>query len=109
MMIRIGICALALACALTVLALVVTDSEGLGFMLYEDLTCEEMVFSWRFNLEVLDDILVSYDNCLDYVDPELSGHDHGALGCAFIREHGLFVQGIVNDIAAVHNIKCADE
>ena len=109
MLIRLSVCALALTCALAVLALVSTSSKGLEGILYEDLTCEALVFSWRFNREVLEDILVSYDNCLDYIDPELSGHDHGALGCSFIREHGLFVQGIVNDIAAVHNIKCADE
>ena len=85
-----------------------TDSKGLESILYEDLTCEELVFSWRFNYEVLDDIVVSHDNCIDYIDPELSGHDYDALGCSFIREHGLFVQGIINDIVAVHNIKCAD-
>ncbi|KKK68406.1 hypothetical protein LCGC14_2944360 [marine sediment metagenome] len=109
MMIRLGVCALALACALTVLALVANSSEGLEGILYEDLTCEELAFSYSFNREVLEDMLVYHDGCLEFIDPELSGHDHGALGCSFIREHGLFVQGIVNDIAAVHNIKCADE
>ena len=109
MMIRIGVCALALACALTVLALVVTSSKGLEGILYEDLTCEELAFSYSFNREVLEDMLVYHDGCLEFIDAELEGHDRGPLMCSFLREHGVFVQGIVNDVAAVFNIKCADE
>ncbi len=33
---------------------------------------------------------------------------NGALSCQLIKEHAMFVQGTVNDLAAVFNIKCAD-
>ena len=108
MLIRLGVCALALACALTILALVTTSSKGLEGILYEDLTCEELLYSYSFNRNVLADMLKFHDGCLTYVDDKLAGHSHGKLGCSFLREHGIFVQGIVNDIAAVYNIKCAD-
>ncbi len=94
--------------AVAVFAMVATDSKGLESILYEDLTCKEMVFSYSFNIDILEDMLKYHDGCLEYIDSELLGHSHGALGCNFIREHGLFVQGIINDIVAVYNIKCAD-
>ncbi len=109
MIIRLGVCALALACALTVLALVANKSKALEGILYEELTCEELVFGYHFNIDVIGDMLTYHDGCMAYVDPYTSGHDHDALGCSFLREHGLFVQGIVNDLVAVYNIKCADE
>lgn len=107
MLIRLGVCALAFACLVTVLVLVTMKAKGLEAILYEDLTCEEMVYSYNFNREVLVGMLEYHDGCLDYIDDTLEGHNHGALGCKFLREHGMFVQGIVNDIAAVYNIKCS--
>jgi len=109
MIYRLYLWAMAAVCLVAVSCMIATDSEGLQSILYEDLTCEELWFSYHFNVEVLDDIVNSYDNCLDYVDDKIAGHTHGALGCSFIREHGGFVQGIVNDVAGVFNIKCADK
>jgi hypothetical protein len=109
MLIRLGVCALALACALTVLALIANQSKGLESFLLEDLTCEELTFSYGFNREVLEDMLKYYDGCLDFTDAKLEGHAHGALMCKFLKAHGVYVEGLVNDIAAVYNIKCADK
>ena len=106
MIIRLGVCALALACALAIFAMVASESKGLDAIMYEDLTCEELIHSYNFNINVLQDMMTYYDGCMDYVSESLDGHPHGELTCSFIREHGLFVQGIVNDIAAVFNIKC---
>lgn len=96
-------------CMATLLFFVATSSNGLESILYEDLTCEELVFSYGFNINVIEDMMKYHDGCVDYIDSDLFGHNHGALGCNFIREHGMFVQGIVNDVAAVYNIKCADK
>jgi len=109
MIYRLGICALALACSLALFMLAATSSKGLENILYENLTCKELVFSYSFNIDVIEDMLKYHDGCIDYIDSDLFGHNHGALGCNFLREHGLFVQGIVNDIVAVYNIKCADK
>ena len=96
-------------CMAILLFFVATSSKGLDAILYEDLTCEELVFSYSFNREVLEDMLTYHDGCLTYIDSKLFGHNYGSLGCGFLREHGVFVQGIVNDVAAVFNIKCADK
>ena len=109
MIYRLYLWACAAICAVAVTAMVATDSEGLESLLYEDLTCEELVFSYSFNREVLEDIIKHYDGCIEYLDSPILGSPHSALGCMFLREHGVFVQGIVNDIAAVYNIKCADK
>ena len=109
MIYRLYLWACAAICAVAVTAIMVTDSEALESILYEDLTCEELVFSYHFNIDVIEDMLVYHDGCMVYIDPDISGHDHDALGCSFLREHGMFVQRIVNDLVAVHNIKCADE
>ncbi len=106
---RLGLWMMAVFCVIGISVMVATSSKGLQDILYEDLTCEELFFSYNFNINSLDDTIKHYDGCLDYIDPKVSGHTHGELGCNFIREHGLFIQGIVNDIAAVFNIKCADE
>ncbi len=95
-----------IACLVAVFALVATSSENI---IYEDLTCEELVHSYNFNSEVLVTIIQHYDNCLNYVDPELDGHPYGKLTCEYVKEHALFVQGIVNDLAAVFSIKCAEK
>lgn len=105
---RIGAWVITAAC-LTVILFMAASSEGLQNILYEDLTCGELRFSYTFNRDVLDDMVEYHDLCLDYVDSGLSGHKHGSLGCKFIREHGKFVEGIVNDIAGVYNIKCASK
>lgn len=108
-LIRVGISALTLLSIGAILLLVTTKSDALESIIYEDLTCEELINGYNFNVNVLQDMMLYYDGCLSYIDETLDGHPHGALTCRFIREHGLFVQGIVNDIAAVFNIKCADE
>jgi len=103
----VGAWILAAACVMVILFMASTSSKALDGILYEELTCEELVFGYEFNRDVIDGMLTYHDGCMAYIDPEVSGHDHGDLGCRFLREHGLFVQGIVNDIAAVYNIKCA--
>ncbi len=108
-LIRLGVCALALACALAILLIAATGAKSLENIMYDELTCEELLHSYRFNITVMQDMMTYHDGCLDYIDTELDGHDHGKLTCAFIKEHALFVQGIVNDVAAVYNIKCATE
>ncbi len=108
MLIRLGVYALALACALAVLASVVPTSKGLENILYEDLTCEELLYSYSFNVAILEDTIKYHDSCVNSIDPEVSGHAYEALGCMFIREHGIFMQGIASNIVAVYNIKCAD-
>lgn len=107
-LIRLGISALAVLCFLSIL-LVATKGQALEHILYEDLTCEELRFSYSFNVEVLQDMILYYDGCKVFADEVLDGHPHGPLACEFIKEHTLFVRGIVNDIAAVYNIKCADK
>jgi hypothetical protein len=89
--------------------MVADNAKGLEDIQYDTLTCEELVHSYTFNRNVLEDMMTYYDGCMDYISEEQSGHTHGELTCSFIREHGLFVQGIVNDLAAVYNIKCAPE
>ena len=71
MVIRLAVCALALACALAALALVSTSSKALENILYEDLTCEELVFSYKFNIEVIEDMLKYHDGCIEYTDSDL--------------------------------------
>lgn len=108
-LIRLAVTGLALACALAVLLIVVTRADSLETIQYDELTCDELVHSYHFNISVMEDMLVYYDGCLDYNDETLDGHPHGKLTCRFILEHGLFVQGIVNDIVSVHVIKCNEE
>lgn len=107
MFIRLKLYALALVCLGAVLFFVVSEADSLENILYDELTCEELLHSYNFNIEVMNDMLVYHDGCLAYISTELYDHDHGALTCSYIKEHALFVQGIVNDVAAVYNIKCA--
>ena len=105
---RLGTSAFVIVAVLSSFLFLTAPSDGLEDILYEELTCEELVFSYNFNREVLDDMLVYHDGCIDFIDAELQGHSHGALECSFLREHGEFVRGIANDVASVFNIKCAD-
>lgn len=111
-LVRLGVAGLALACALIVFALVVgdasSDSDISEYVIqYDTLTCDELTYSYTFNLAVVRDIMRYYDGCVDYADSPASVGANDMLACRFIREHGLFVQGIINDIADVYNIKCA--
>ena len=108
-LIRLGVTGLALACSLAILALAATNSKSLESIQYDELTCDELTHSYHFNITVMQDMLTYHDGCLDYIDSNIDGHEHGKLTCEFIKEHALFVQGIVNDVAAVYNIKCATE
>ncbi len=105
---RLSVCAIVLALSLTLLLFAASRVNSLEGILYEDLSCEELVHAYDFNKNVREDMTLYYEGCLDYIDDSLAGHKHGALTCSFIREHGLLVQGIVNDLAAVYDIKCAD-
>ena len=106
-LIRLAVAGLALTCILSIIAMVTTADKSLEHILYDELTCEELLHSYHFNITVMQDIMTYHDGCLDYIDETLDGHDHGKLTCEFIKEHATFVQGIVNDVAAVYNIKCA--
>ena len=108
-LIRLAVTGLALACALAVLLIVVTRADSLETIQYDELTCDELIHSYHFNITVMQDTLTYHDGCLDYIDSTIDGHEHGKLTCEFIKEHATFVQGIVNDVAAVYNIKCATE
>ena len=106
-LIRLGVAALAILCLGVVLLMVVTQSKALDSILYEDLTCEELLHGYHFNKAVVSDMLYYYDGCVDYADSPASVGPNDMLSCKFIREHATFVKGIVNDIASVYNIKCA--
>ncbi len=109
MSVQLGVYTLALVCVLAIFIIVANNAKGVESIQYDTLTCEELIHSYNFNRNVLNDMMTYYDGCMDYVKPSLDGHNHGELTCSWIREHGLFVQGIVNDLAAVYNIKCAPE
>ena len=105
-LIRLGVAALAILCLGCVLLMVVTQSTALEGILYEDLTCAELSGGWAFNKSVLSDMMYYYDGCVDFADSPASVGSNDMLACKFIREHATFVEGIVNDLAAVYNIKC---
>lgn len=106
-LIRLGVSTLAILCFGTILLLVVTQSRALESIIYEDLTCEELVHGYGFNHAVLSDIVYYYDGCVDYADSPASVGELDMLSCRFIWEHATFVKGIINDLASVYNIKCA--
>ena len=106
-LIRLCVSALAILCLGAILLLVATQSRALESIIYEDLTCEELKHGYGFNKAVLSDLVSYYDGCVDYADSPASVGELDMLSCRFIREHATFVQGIVNDIASVYNIKCA--
>ena len=105
----LAITSLVVLCMGAVLLMVASSGKALETLQYDELTCDELIHSYRFNITVMQDMMTYHDGCLDYVDETLDGHEHGKLTCAFIKEHATFVQGIVNDVAAVYNIKCATE
>ena len=105
---RLAACALALVCVLAVMFLVVFQSRGADFdsdWLLEDLTCEELVSGYDFEIEMMKQIKASWYSCKAYAEsPADTGQ--GELHCALLKKEGLFLQGVINDLAAVHNIKC---
>ena len=108
-LIRLGLSALVLLCLVALLLMVATRGQALESILYEDLTCQELIWGYEFNRAVLDDMLQYHNGCLEFANSPASVNGKDLLACKFIREHGVFVQGIVNDIVNVYNIKCADE
>lgn len=108
-LVRLAVAGLAVLCIWAVFLLVVTKGQALETIQYDELTCEELVHSYNFNIEVMQDMLKYHNGCLSYIDETLDGNPHGKLTCRFILEHALFVQGIVNDIVSVHVIKCSDK
>jgi hypothetical protein len=92
---------------LAILFLVAFRTSGADFdgdWLYEELTCEELVSAYEFEREMLDQIKVAWGGCLAYADSTADA-GHGELHCALLRKEGVFVQGMVNDIADVFNAK----
>ena len=100
--------ALGFTVVLGILFLVVFECKGADFdndWLYEELTCEELRYAYTFEREMLDQTIQSWHQCNAYYDCEDCNSKHGALGCALIRKDGEFIQGVVNDIADVYNVK----
>jgi len=110
-LIRLAVAALATACLITILALVATSSKGADFRsdwLLEDLTCEELLSGYSFNVNRLQGLLDSYTGCVSYYRGE-NAPPHGDLHCALIRKEGEFLEGFTNDIVGVFNTKCSTE
>lgn len=104
---RLMACALGLACVLAILFIVAVKGKSADFdkdWLLEDLTCEELVSGYKFELEILSQIVESYNDCLAFYENSETSY-HGDLHCALIKKEGLFVQGMANDIAGVFNAK----
>lgn len=104
---RFSVRGLVVTCVLATLAMVAASSKA--SIQYDELTCDELLHSYHFNITVMRDIRDYYDGCVAYQDESIDTHNHGKLTCEFIKEHALFVEGIVNDLAGVYNIKCAAE
>ena len=98
---------MAVTCIWFVLICVVDAANSKDFSgdwLYEDLTCEELVEAYGFSRVVLDDIIVTHNECMAYSNsPADAGH--GKLHCALLRKQGEFVRDMTNDIANVFNAK----
>ena len=103
---RLGRAALSAACVFSIIALCSYNSNALDGILYEDLTCEELVAGYQFNVAVMQEMASIYTECKAYPQADSPHHD---LMCQFLKEHTLFVQGIANDLADVFNIKCVQE
>ena len=107
---RLAACALGLVCALAIMFLVVFQSRGADFdsdWLLEDLTCEELISGYRFEIEMMDQLKAAWDNCKAYAEsPADTGQ--GELHCALIKKEGIYLQGVTKDLAAVYNIKCGE-
>jgi hypothetical protein len=104
---RLLACALGIACVLAILFLVALQSRGADFdsdWLLEDLTCEELVEGYNFNLTLLQDVYAYWQGCIAYADSP-ADNGYGLLHCALIKQHGQFLQGQSNAIADVFNAK----
>lgn len=104
---RLASCGLALVCVLAILFLVAFQSRSADFnsdWLLEDLTCEELVAGYNFEVEMLQQIKESYDGCITYHQGSNSP-PHGGVHCALLKKEGMFVEGLANDLAAVFNAK----
>ena len=109
---RLSVYVLGLAFVLGIMLLAAIRSPGADFdsdWLLEDLTCEELVTAYQFEVEVHNQIRESWHNCNAFYDCEDCNAKHGALHCALIKKEGEFIRGIINDLVAVHKIKCALE
>ena len=109
MMVRVGVCGLAITCVLAILFLVALRSQGAETIIYEDLTCEQLIAGYEFNVNVLQDMVKYWDGCVEYANGPANADGHAMLRCDFIQDHATHVQGIANDIVEVFNIKCAPE
>lgn len=108
MVIRLALCGLIAMSVLMLVMVVAFRATALESIVYDELTCEELLFSYDFNKAVVDDMVDYHAGCVDFAEGRL-GTSNDVLSCRFIREHGLFVQGIANDLAATFNIKCANK
>jgi hypothetical protein len=98
---------------LAVLFIVAFESRGADFdsdWLLEDLTCEELVSGYNFEVEVLGQLVEEWRNCNAYVGLPGVSEDLDIplverVHCALLRKEGEFIQGMTNDIVAVHNAK----
>ena len=109
MIARLAACAFGALIVLAILALVVTSSKGEEIIIYEDLTCGQLMAGYEFNVNVLQDMIKYWDGCIDFANGPANADPHAMLRCDFIQEHATHVQGIANDIVAVFNIKCASQ
>ncbi len=104
---RLAACAFGLVIVLAVLFLVVFESRSADFnndWLLEDLTCEELMSGYNFNIQMLTDVIRIYNECQVFADSP-ADDGNGALHCALIKKEGEFIQGMVNDMVAVYNAK----
>jgi len=106
-MYRLIVCSVVLLISLAILLFASSKVTALESIQYDELACEELIHGYEFNKAVLSDMMKYHDGCVDFADSPASVGSNDMLSCRFIREHGLFVQGIVNDLVAVFNIKCA--
>ncbi len=104
---RLGACAFGLVCVLAILFLVALRGQAVDLnsdWLLEDLTCKELVEAYGFEHVVLNDIVATYYECIEFSNsPADAGY--GKLHCALLRKNGEYVKGLINDIANVHNAK----
>jgi hypothetical protein len=109
---RLLACALGLACAIAILFLVVTQVRSADFdkdWLLEDLTCGELLSGYQFEVEILKEIITQYDNCLLFYKDAVPSPVHGDLHCALIKQEGMYVRGVVNDLVGVYRAKHCGE
>ncbi len=108
MITRLLVCATAITCILTILFFVTNRSSSADFTgdwLLEDLTCEELISGYEFEVEMVDQIRESWEFCKAYAEsPADAGH--GLLHCALLKKEGMYVAGLGSAIADVYSIKC---